>query len=130
VQRIVLNAMGHSAKASTGATKSFYTNARWLVLAAIFKKIKPEAGEALGLSGAERTAVSAAVADYAEKLLAQGVAQGFASYDIAPAGHHVLTAPRDFQSIFKTQGDCQTLFAALKAEVWKGVVGSLAEGMA
>ena len=36
-QRIVLKAMGDSAKASTGAAKSFYTNARWLVLATIFK---------------------------------------------------------------------------------------------
>ena len=119
-QRIVVAAMGDSAKASTGATKSFYTYARWLVLAAVFKKIKPEAGEALGLSEAERKAVSAAVADYAEKLLAQAVAKGFASYDTAPGGLQVLTAPRDFQSVFKTQGDCQTLFAALNAEIWKG----------
>jgi AIPR protein len=119
-QRIVLKVMGDSARASSGATKSFYANARWLVLAAIFKKIKPEAGEALGLSEAERIAVSAAVADYAEKLLAQAVAKGFASYEPAPGGLQVLAAPRDFQSVFKTQGDCRTLFAALKAEIWKG----------
>ena len=119
-QRIVLKAMADSAKASTGATKSFYANARWLVLAAIFSKLKPESGEALALSEPEKGAVSSAVADYAEKLLALAVAKGFASYDTPSGGVQTLTSPRDFQSVFKTQVDCGNLFAALKAEIWKG----------
>lgn len=119
-QRIVQKVMSDNAKASAGATKTFYTNARWVVLAAIFKKLHPEAGEALALSGEEQTAVSTAAVDYAEKLLAQAVGKGFASYYNAPGGLQVLTAPRDFQSVFKTQGDCQALFAALKAEIWNG----------
>jgi hypothetical protein len=119
-QRIVQKVMSDNAKAGTGAVKAFHTNARWVVLAAIFKRLRPEAGEALALSEGERTAISTAAVDYAEKLLTQAVAKSFASYDIAPGGLQVLTAPRDFQSVFKTQGDCQTLFAALKAEIWKG----------
>ncbi len=131
-QRIVLAIMGASAKAATGAAKSFYTNARWLVLAAIFNRLKPETGEALALSENERAAISAAVNDYAEKLLAQVVAKGFAGYEAA-GGMQVLNAPRDFQSVFKTQGDCQLLFAALKAEIWNegnAAGGAPVEGMA
>ena len=85
------------------------------------------------MSEEERKAVSTAVADYTEKLLAQAVSKGFASYDTAPGGLQVLVAPRDFQSIFKTQGDCQILFEALKAEIWKdtnGVGEALAKGVA
>ena len=118
VQRIVLQIMGDSARASTGAAKSFYTNARWLVLAAIFKRLEPEAGEEISLSNDERAAISAAVSDYAEKLLTQAVSKGFASYDTIAGGTNVLSSTRDFQSVFKTQGDCQTLFKALKTQLW------------
>lgn len=118
VQRIVLQIMGDAARASTGAEKSFYTNARWVVLAAIFKRLEPETGEAIALSEDERAAISAAVSDYAEKLLSQAVSKGFASYDTVAGGASVLRSTRDFQSVFKTQGDCQILFGALKAQLW------------
>ena len=118
-QRIALKGMADGAKATAGATKAFYTYARWIVLAAIFNRIKPEIGEALALSDDEQRKISSAVSEYAEKLLAQAVAKAFASYDAAPGGQQVLTAPRDFQSVFKRQGDCQTLFSALRAEIWK-----------
>lgn len=118
-QRIVIPIMRDSARAVTGASKAFYGNARWLVLAAIFNRLKPEMGEALELTADEQAAVSAAVTDYAEKLLALCVAKGFASYELAAGGLQVLQSTRDFQSVFKTQGDCQNLFGALKAEIWK-----------
>lgn len=118
VQRIVLQIMSASAKASTGASKAFYTNARWVVLAAIFNRLRPEAGEALALSADEIATVMAEVTEYAERLLALAVARGFAAYQAAPGGLQILTSPRDFQSVFKTQGDCQILFAALKAAIW------------
>lgn len=116
-QRIVKQVMGDSARASTGALKSFYANARWVVLAAVFTKLKPQDGEPLALSADEAAAISAAVSDYAEKLLSVCVAKGIAAYDNV-AGQQVLRSTREFQSVFKTQGDCQTLFAALKAEIW------------
>lgn len=117
-QRIVLQVMLDAARASTGASKSFFSNARWVVLAALFNRMKPEEGEALALSAKEKTDIAAAVTDYAEKLLAISVAKGFASYDIAPGGVQTLRSPRDFQSVFKTQGDCKSLLGALKAEIW------------
>lgn len=116
-QRIVLQVMADSARASAGATKAFYTNAKWIVLTAIFNRLKPELGEALALSSDEVATVTAAVSDYAEKLLAQAVAKGLAAYEAAPGGLLVLKTQRDFQSVFKTQGDCQILFNALKAEI-------------
>jgi AIPR protein len=118
-QRIVLQVMSDSAKASMGASKAFYTNAKWIVLAAIFNRLKPESGEALALSGGELATVTAAVSEYAEMLLAQSVAKGFAAYEAAPGGLQILKTQRDFQSVFKTQGDCQILFNALKAEIRK-----------
>jgi len=117
-QRIVLKVLSDNAKASAGATKAFHTNARWIVLAAIFKKMQPETAEDLALSDEEQAAIAAAAIDYAEKLLAQTVAKGFASYS-SVGGTQALQTPRDFQSVFKTQGDCRTLFAALKTEIWK-----------
>jgi len=119
-QRVVRQVMADSARASTGVLKSFLTNARWIVLCAIFNKLKPEDGEELQLNEAERSAISAAVSDYAEKLLVACVSNGLASYE-SVAGQQVLRSIRDFQSIFKTQGDCQAVFAALKAEIWKPV---------
>jgi len=118
VQRLVLQVMSDSSKASSGANKAFYTNAKWVVLAAIFNRLKPEAGEALALSVDETAAVTAAVTDYAEKLLRQAVAKGLAAYENAPGGLQILKTQRDFQSVFKQQSDCQNLFAALKAEIW------------
>ncbi len=118
-QRIVLQVMADSAKASTGANKAFYTNAKWIVLAAVFNWLKPELGEALALSPAELATVTAAVTGYAEMLLAQAVAKGFAAYEAAPGGLQVLKTQRDFQSVFKQQNDCQILFNALKAEIRK-----------
>ncbi|WP_156254722.1 AIPR family protein [Sandarakinorhabdus oryzae] len=118
-QRIVLKGMGDSAKAANGATKSFYTNARWIVLSAIYVRLKPQEGEALALTADEQAAISAAVSDYAEKLLAQAVAKGFAAYEAVLGGLQVLTTQRDFQSVFKTQGDCQNLFGALKAAIFQ-----------
>ena len=109
--------MADNARASTGVLKTFYANARWVVLAAVYAKLKPQDGEPLALSADEAATISAAVSDYAEKLLTACVAKGIAAYD-AVAGQQVLRSVRDFQSVFKTQGDCQTLFAALKAEIW------------
>lgn len=117
-QRIVQQVMSDSARASTGASKAFYTNAKWVVLAAIFNRLRPEAGEALSLSDDEIASVTAAVTEYAEKLLQLAVARGFAAYEAAPGGLQVLTAPRDFQSVFKQQNDCQILLAALKGAIW------------
>ncbi|HEY4135531.1 MAG TPA: AIPR family protein [Alphaproteobacteria bacterium] len=117
-QRIVLQVIQDTARASMGASKSFFGNARWVVLAAIFNRLKPEEGEALTLSAEEKAALAAAVTDYAEKLLAISVAKGFASYEVAPGGVQTLRSPRDFQSVFKTQGDCKILLDALKAEIW------------
>lgn len=119
VQRLVLQVMSDNAKASTGASKSFYTHAKWVVLAAVFNRLKPEAGEALALSAEEIGNIMAAVTDYAEKLLVQAVAKAFAAYDTGPGGLQVLQTQRDFQSVFKQQGDCKILFDALKAEIWK-----------
>lgn len=119
VQRLVLQVMSDSAKASTGASKTFYANAKWIILTAILNRLKPEVGEALPLSIEEVAAVTTAVTDYAEKLLEQAVSKGFASYDAGPGGLQVLKTQRDFQSVFKQQGDCKILFDALKAEIWK-----------
>lgn len=118
-QRIVLQIMADSARASTGANKAFYAHAKWIVLAAVFNTLKPQLGEALALSGDEAARVTAAVTKYAETLLAQAVLKGFAAYEAAPGGLQVLKTPRDFQSVFKAQGDCQNLFNALKAEIRK-----------
>jgi len=119
VQRIALDAMRGAAGAATGATKSFYINARWVVLAGLFNRLKPQNGEALALTAKEQADISVATTEYAEKLLALTVSKGFASYEQQPGGIQVLRSSRDFQSVFKTQSDCQTLFGALKAEIWK-----------
>jgi len=59
------------------------------------------------------------------------IRKGFASYETA-GGAQVLVTPRDFQSVFKTQADCEALFSALKKEIWKdqaAAVETLAEGV-
>jgi hypothetical protein len=118
VQAIVLKVMGDSAKAATGATKAFYTYGRWIVLAVALARYRPDQGEALALTNAERADISARVSEYAESLLSLAVSKGFAAYSDV-AGQQVLTTQRDFQSVFKTQNDCKTLLSALKAEIWK-----------
>lgn len=127
MQTVVLKVMGDSAKAASGANKAFYIYGRWIVLAVILTRHRPDQGEALALTDAEKSDISAEVSDYSEKLLALAVKQGFAAYnDIG--GQQVLTTQRDFQSVFKTQNDCRTLFSALKAEVWTPQHASQATG--
>ncbi|WP_313554711.1 AIPR family protein [Agrobacterium cavarae] len=118
MQAIVLKVMGDSAKAASGATKAFYTYGRWIVLAVTLAKHRPDQGEALILTDAEKADISAKVSEYAEMLLTVALGRGFAAYDQI-AGQQVLTTQRDFQSVFKTQNDCKMLFSALKAEIWK-----------
>jgi hypothetical protein len=118
VQRLVIARMGAATKASTGALRSFNTNARWIILAAIFKKLKPQLGEALLLTPEEATTVSDAADEYKELLLAEAVAKGFASYETMPGGQMILNSNRDFQSIFKLQADCQILWRALRASIF------------
>jgi hypothetical protein len=117
--------MKQNAQQSLGATKAFHVSARWVVLAAIFNRLHPERGEALALSTSEISEVATAAGVYAEKLLDLCVDRGFASRDIEPvSGRQMLIAIRDFQSVFKTQSDCQNLWAGLKSKIWEEPQGA------
>jgi hypothetical protein len=120
VQRIVAERIRTQVQSTSGVEKAFWNHGRWLILAAIFNRLKLQThATELHLSDAEVTSVSDAALSFGETLLAIAIAKGYARREAMVGGQSVLRTDRSFQSVFKTQNDCKILFDALKAELWK-----------
>ncbi len=109
-QRIVKSALKTS---EIGVRKDFFENGRWLVLSAIFLRLKPQLGDDLALSAQEEASLTQAAQDYAERLWTVCQARGFVSAR-AGGGWEV---PRHFRSVFSAVGDCRLLRGALLANI-------------
>jgi hypothetical protein len=119
VQRVAAEVFRLQVQSSSGVEKAFWIHGRWLILAAIYNRLKVQTHATdLKLSAAEATSVSDAALSFGEKLLAIAIAKGYARREAMAGGQSVLKTERSFQSIFKTQTDCKILFDALKAELW------------
>lgn len=117
-QRLVIHAMQNNARASTGVRKTFFENARWLVLNVIFLKLRPEQGEDLALSAVEGVEIERAVVEYAEALFEACSAIGFVSRRAdVPSAMEPYEQTRHFRSVFSSPGDCRLLRNALLARL-------------
>ncbi len=110
VQRAVKAAMRTG---ETGIRKEFFENSRWLILSAIYVRLRPQLGDALTLTAAETAEQTTAAQDYAERLWTVCQTKGFVS---ARAGGG-WEAPRHFRSVFSAAGDCQQLRGGLLASL-------------
>ncbi len=108
-QRSVIEQMRAEARSSVGIRKTFFENARWLVLNLVFLKLHPEQGEELSLSLEERAAVSASTIEFAEALWRTCEAQGLVSRRTDAAAGEPYEQPRHFRSVFCDPADCQRL---------------------
>lgn len=109
-QRMVIQIMQACARSERGVRKTFFENARWLVLNLLFLKLRCENGEQLCLSQSERDQVSRETIETAETLWRACEALGFVTRrtHVQP-GHDVYEQPRHFRSIFSAAADCQQL---------------------
>jgi hypothetical protein len=116
-QRLVIKAIQDSGKSSVGIRKAFFENARWLVLNAIFLKLRPEQGDALSLMADEVNAVSRSALEFAEALWTVCEAKGYVSRKVVAGGAEGFEQARHFRSIFSSAADCQQLRDALLAKL-------------
>lgn len=119
VQRIASREMSVQARNETAVRKSFFENARWLVLNILFLKHHPENGNDIRLSADEETLVAAKAVEYAEALFDVCEAQGFVSRR-APANGGGYETQRGFRSVFSSASDCDRLRSGLLARLAAG----------
>lgn len=112
VQRIVLKQMKDSGKASTGVRKTFFENARWLVLNLIFLKVHPHEGQGLSLSEDQHQVIVAKTIEFAEILWRVAESKGFIS-----RSSDLREPLRHLRSVFCSQADCQILRNGVLSEV-------------
>lgn len=112
-QRLVISTMQNSSRASQGVRKTFFENARWLVLNLVFLKLHSENGDDLILSQSENDQITRATIDIAEMLWNICESLGFVSRrtDSSP-GYDIYEQPRHFRSVFSAAADCQRLRSA------------------
>lgn len=99
--------------AEPGIRKDFFENSRWLILSAIYLRLRPQLGDALSLTPAEVAALTQAAQDYAERLWTVCQTKGF----VAAKASGGWDAPRHFRSVFSAAGDCQQLRGGLLANL-------------
>jgi hypothetical protein len=109
-QRVVRSALRSSER---GVRKEFFDNCRWLILNLIFLRLRPHQGTVLELTADEKTKISAAAVDYAERLWT--VCQNKGLVTVGAAGG--WDATRHFRSVFSSAGDCKLLRDALLANL-------------
>lgn len=116
-QRLVVESMKSNTKASSGVRKTFFENARWVVLNVIFLKLHPEQGDSLRLTTEEIAAVSRQAVEVAEVLWEVCVTQGYVTRKTIVGGTEQFEQDRHFRSVFSTALDCQVLRNGLLAKL-------------
>ena len=66
--RIVKERMRDNARSSAGIRKTFFENARWLILNVVFLKLRPEQGEALAIDAEQHSQIVRYADELAEQL--------------------------------------------------------------
>jgi hypothetical protein len=118
-QRLVIDYMQTNGRASTGVRKAFYENARWLVLNALFLKLRPEQGDALALTPQEEQDIRRKAEEITVALWEVCETQGFVSRRStgSASGGDQYEQTRHFKSILSAQADCRQLRSGLLAKL-------------
>ncbi len=115
--RLVKETMQADARASIGVRKTFFENARWLVLNIIFLKLHPHQGEDLTLTADEVDAVRQKTQEYSTALWSVAESQGYVSRRMTASGVDMYEQTRHFRSVFCTATDCERLRNTLLARL-------------
>jgi hypothetical protein len=127
-QRVVIREMQNSGRAtSSGIRKTFYENARWVILNVIFLKLRPEQGNELTLTTEEVSAITALTIEAAEALWGVCEEQGFVSRRQDAIGEP-YEQTKHFRSVFSAAPDCARLRGALLAKLNRPKPGAAAAG--
>lgn len=105
-QNIVIDRMKENTRVSTGVRKTFFENARWLVLNVIFLQIRPEQGAEMTITPEDVAKINAATIEYAEALWAACETLGIVSRQADGGGYD---SPRHMKSVFSSSADCARL---------------------
>lgn len=115
-QRLVIEVMRANARASIGVRKTFFENARWVVLNIVFLRLRSAQGDDLTLDATLAEKVSQAATDLSEALWEVCESQGYVSKRSASGGEQYEQA-RHFRSVFSDASDCKRLRDALLAKL-------------
>ena len=110
IQRIVLEKCREYARAEP-VRRTFFENARWLILELILHKLRIELGVRLNLSAEEAETISRAALEVSEEVWEVSRSQG---YIVAPDSGS-FTYPRHLRSVFSSSNDCRQI----RAEVFR-----------
>jgi hypothetical protein len=102
--------------AAAGPRKTFFENARAVVLAVIFVRMRPENSEQLSLTSDQLTAITAETIRTAETLWSACEDLGLVSRDVA-RGVEAYVTPRHFRTVFSDPADCRRLREATLARL-------------
>lgn len=105
-QSIVIERMKENTRAAEGVRKTFFENARWLLLNVIFLQLRPEQGDEITILPAEAKKISDATNDYAETLWSVCQTLGHVSQKADGRGYD---SPRHLKSVFSSAADCAQL---------------------
>ncbi|MEO0771392.1 MAG: AIPR family protein [Cyanobacteria bacterium J06649_4] len=118
-QRLHVRMMRDCGKAETGVRKDFFENARWVLLNAVFVKVKPQYGEQMWLSADEEKAVVEKGRAISDLLWAVCGDQGYVLQQTLTTGEKRFESPRHFRSVFSSAADCRKLRGLLLAKLAK-----------
>jgi hypothetical protein len=105
-QSIVIDRLKQEGRVRTGVQKTFYENCRWLLLNAIFLRLRPEHGDEMFISPSDAEKLSVATLEYAEVLWTACETLGHVSRKTDGTG---FESPRHLKSVFSDAADCARL---------------------
>jgi hypothetical protein len=106
-QSIVIEQMKQNTRAESGVRKTFFENARWLILNIIFLRLRPEQGNDMTIGPADVENIRTATLEYSEILWSACETLGYVSRQTDGRGGY--DSPRHLKSIFGSAADCVRL---------------------
>ncbi len=106
IQTIVIDQMKVNTRVETGARKTFFENARWLILNIIFLRLRLEQGDDMTILPTDAQKISSTTLEYAEILWLACETLGYVSLQADGIGYD---SPRHFKSVFSNATDCVRL---------------------
>jgi hypothetical protein len=116
-RRVVVRQMKAEGRAAAaGPRKTFFENARAVVLAVIFVRMRPEQSEQLSLTADQLTAITGESIRTAEALWSACEDLGLVSRGVTD-GVEAYVTPRHFRAVFSDPADCRRLREATLARL-------------
>lgn len=116
-QRIHVQLMRNRGKTEIGVRKDFFENARWVLLNAVFVKVKPQYGDEMWLSSNEKKMIIEKAQLFSDLLWVLCEEKGYVKQQLLASGEARIESPRHLRSVFSCAEDCRQLRGMLLAQL-------------